>query len=170
MRSVAVLEIDAPREEVAARFADPRNSPKWMADLERYEAISGEPGAQGSRYQLVSEHPNLNFMATVVERQLPDRVRLSLDAPSLSVAIEVTFSQLPAGRTRIRSVENFRFKGLFGRAMALFARSSIHSAHLRQMEAFRRYAERTHKGIRGLSDHQPSRNATTNPNPVQDAQ
>ena len=80
-------------------------------------------------------------------------VRLQLDAPSLSVDIHVTFAALPGDRTRLRSTEVFRFKGLFGRAMSLFARKSIHAAHLQQMNAFKSYAERAHKGVRGLIGH-----------------
>ena len=40
--------------------------------------------------------------------------------------------------------------GLFGRAMSLFARKSIHAAHHQQLTAFKAYAERAHKGVRGL--------------------
>lgn len=171
MRSIAGLEIEAPLAEVAARYADPRNSPKWMVDLDRYEEISGEPGTPGSKYRLVSEHPHLDFVVTVVERRLPDRVRLALEAPSLSVAVDVTFTAMPSGRTRLLSTETFRFKGLFGRAMGLFARGSIHSAHRRQMAAFKRFAERAHKGVRGLVDHHDiaaDRIPTPRPRPAPD--
>jgi hypothetical protein len=172
MRSIAVVEIEAPQAEVAARFADPRNTAKWMVDLDRQEPISGEPGMPGSKYRLISEHQHLNFEATVVERRLPDLVRLALTSPSISVAIDARFSALPSGRTKLTSTEVFRFKGVFGRAMALFARRSIHSAHVRQMEAFRRYAERAHKGVRGLVDYHPPatpRTPTPNPRPAQEA-
>ena len=108
MRSIAVVEVDAPREGVAERYIDPRNNEKWMTDLDRLD---------------------------------------------LSVDIHVTFAALPGDRTRLRSTEVFRFKGLFGRAMSLFARKSIHAAHLQQMNAFKSYAERAHKGVRGLIGH-----------------
>lgn len=153
MRSVAVLEIDAPRDSVAERYADPRNNDRWMNELERYEALSGEPGVAGSRYRLISDQPHLNFVVTVVERHLPDSVKLRLEAPSLSVDIHVTFADLRGERTRLESTEVFRFKGLFGRAMSLFARKSIHAAHLQRMKAFKAYAERAHKGVRGLFGH-----------------
>jgi uncharacterized membrane protein len=163
MRSVAVIEIDAPRESVAERYADPRNNEKWMTDLERFEALVGDPGMPGSRYRLVSDQPHLNFVATVVERRLPDTVKLRLDAPSLSVDIHVTFAALPGERTRLESTETLRFKGLFGRAMSLFARKSIQATHRQQMNAFKAYAERAHKGVRGLfgSDTPAPRRATS---------
>lgn len=152
MRSIAVVEIDAPREGVAERYADPRNSEKWMTDLERFEALAGDPGMPGSRYRLISDQPHLNFVATVLERRLPESVKVRLDAPSLSVDVHVTFASLPGDRTRLVSTEILRFKGLFGRAMSLFARKSIHATHRLQMNAFKAYAERAHKGVRGLFD------------------
>jgi uncharacterized membrane protein len=53
MKSVVQVEINAPASEVATLFADPRNSPKWMLDLDRYEPVSGEQGMPGSTYRLV---------------------------------------------------------------------------------------------------------------------
>ena len=150
MKSVVRVELDAPQESVAGHYADPRNSTKWMVELERYVPLTGEPGMPGSTYRLVSDQPHLDFVATVIERRLPDEVRLRLDAPSLSVDVHVGFDSLPDDRTRLVSTEVFRFKGLFGRAMSLFARKSIHEAHLKQMKAFKAYAERAHKGVRGL--------------------
>jgi uncharacterized membrane protein len=150
MRSIAVVEIDAPREGVAERYADPRNNDKWMTDLERFEALAGDPGMPGSRYRLISDQPHLNFVATVIERRLPESVKVQLDAPSLTVSMHVTFAALPGDRTRLESTEVLKFKGLFGRAMSLFARKSIHATHRQQVNAFKAYAERAHKGVRGL--------------------
>jgi hypothetical protein len=156
MRSVAVVDIEAPRTSVAERYADPRNNPKWMTDLERFEALNGDAGMPGSTYRLISEQPHLNFVATVIERRLPESVRIRLDAPSLSIDIHVTFSTLSPEKTRLTSTEVFRFKGLFGRAMSLFGRKAIHAAHQQQMNAFKAYAERAHKGVRGLMHDTPA--------------
>ena len=153
MRSTAVVDIDAPRESVAERYADPRNNEKWMTDLERFEALAGDPGMPGSRYRLISDQPHLNFVVTVVERRLPESMKLRLEAPSLSIDLHVTFAAVRGDRTRFESVEILRFKGLFGRAMSLFARKSIQAAHQQQVNAFKAYAERAHKGIRGLFGH-----------------
>ena len=151
MRSIAVVDIDAPRESVAERYADPRNNEKWMTDLERFEALAGDPGMPGSRYRLISDQPHLNFVVTVVERRLPESVKLRLEAPSLSIDVHVTFVGVAGEQTRMKSEEVFHFKGIFGRGMSLFARKSIQGAHQQQMNAFKAYAERAHKGIRGLS-------------------
>ena len=53
MKSVVELDIDVPREKLAALSADPANITKWMDDLERYEPLTGEPGMPGSTYRMV---------------------------------------------------------------------------------------------------------------------
>ena len=53
MKSVVEVDINAPQQKVAELHADPRNNPKWMHDIARYESVSGEVGMPGSKYRLV---------------------------------------------------------------------------------------------------------------------
>jgi hypothetical protein len=53
MKSIVELDIDQSHVGVAKLFADPENNPKWIDDLTRYEALSGESGMPGSTYRLV---------------------------------------------------------------------------------------------------------------------
>ena len=76
MRSVVDLEINVARERLAALFADPGNSTKWMDDLQKYQPISGEPGMPGSTYRLVPKKGKMVLLATVISRKLPNEVRL----------------------------------------------------------------------------------------------
>jgi polyketide cyclase/dehydrase/lipid transport protein len=142
MKDVVEVEIAAPVELVAERYSNPRNSAEWMTDLERYEPISGEQGDVGSRYRLLTTK-HMDFVATVVARDLPDSVSLVLDSDEVGVSITTTFVALPSGRTRLVSAEDFKFKGLAARVVGLFARTGIHRAHREQMDAFKRYVEGT---------------------------
>jgi hypothetical protein len=56
---------------VAALWADPRNNVKWMNDIDRIEPISGELGMPGSKYRLVPKKEGMEFVATVISRDLP---------------------------------------------------------------------------------------------------
>jgi len=142
MKSVVEIDIDAPQQRVAALFADPSRSAEWMEDLELYEPIDGEPGAPGSIYRLVQKRGGA-FVGTVVSRDLPREHQLYLDAPNVAVSIKGSFAALTPQRTRLTSEEEFDFKGgLFARLGGLLSRGAIQKAHLRQMQAFRRYAER----------------------------
>jgi uncharacterized protein YndB with AHSA1/START domain len=149
MKSVIELEIAGPRPRVAELFASPENSPRWMDDLGRYEAISGTPGMPGSRYRLVPKKGSMTFVATVTARELPRRIQVELDSPTVTVSVTGTFDELSPGRTRLVSEEVFRFKGLFSKAFGLLARPAIRRAHRRHMEGFKRFAER--QGQPGLA-------------------
>ena len=142
MKSVVDLVIHAPRERVAALFADPALGVKWMEDLKTYEPISGEPGAPGSQYRLVQKSGDLDFVATVLARDLPDEVRLRLEAETVEVSITARFVAASATTTRLISEEVFRFKSPLQRVFGFLARPVIKRVHRRQMEAFKRFAER----------------------------
>ena len=145
MRSIVVVDIDAPQEEVAALYAEPGNNAKWMDDLERYEPLSGEQGMPGSTYRLIPRHGSMVFTATVVSRNLPDDLRLRLDSSTATVDVHGTLSTLADGRTRLVSEEVFRFKGIWNSAFGLLARRAIRKVHRRHIEAFKRFAERQQK-------------------------
>jgi hypothetical protein len=143
MRSVVEMDIEAPQQKVAALFADPGKSKEWMEDIELYEPIGGEPGMPGSIYRLVPRDGDA-FVATVVSRDLPREHQLYLDAPGVAVAIKGSFAALSPQRTRLISEEDFDFKGgMLARLGGLLSRGAIRRAHRRQMQAFRRYAERS---------------------------
>jgi hypothetical protein len=140
MKDIVAVYIDAAQAKVAALVADPANNPKWMEGLDRYQPVSGEAGAPGSTYRLVQQGGKLDFLATVVRRDLPDEVDLMLSADSVVVSVRAQF--LARGNaTRLVSAETFRFKGLFGPFIGLLSRRAIRRAHRAQMLAFKRFVE-----------------------------
>jgi hypothetical protein len=145
MKSVVELEIAEPLEKVAALLADPANMTKWMDDLERVEALNGEPGMPGSTFRMIGEPdgPQGNFVATVTRRILPKTLGLKLQSPNVDVAIADTFTALSARRTRLVSEEVFLFHGLFNTLFGFLGQSTIRKQHRRHMESFKRFAEDT---------------------------
>lgn len=110
-------------------------------DLARYEPLNGEPGLPGSTYRLVPKAGEMIFLATVVSRDLPSELRLSLDASSVTVSITARFLPLSAEKTHLISEEEFRFKGLLGKLVGFFAQGSIRKATRCHMIGFKRFAE-----------------------------
>ena len=141
MKSRVELDIQAPQAQLAELFADPRNNPGWMEDIERIEPIRGEIGQPGSVYRMVPKRGSMVFVATVTRRVLPTQVSLSLNAPRVSVAITDTFHKLSDTTTRLISDEVFTFRGRLGKLTGLVARRAIRRAHQRHMESFKRFAE-----------------------------
>ena len=141
MKSTVELDIQAPREEVAALSADPANITKWMHDLERYEPIQGTPGMPGSTYRMVPKTGNMVFVATVLSRNLPDQVLLRLDGKNVVVLVTDWFIATSPRATRMVSEEEFQFTTLFSRLFGLVAQQSIRKAHRQHMESFKAFAE-----------------------------
>lgn len=141
MKSVVELEIQAPRDHVAELFADPANNPKWMHDLDRCEPISGSPGTPGSTYRMVPKKGDMVFVATVLSRDLPEEVRLQLDGKGMVVSVTDRFRTTGPGVTTMLSVEEFRFRRMFGRVFGIVAQRSIRKAHRTHMECFKDFAE-----------------------------
>jgi len=141
MKSVIELEIDVPQARLAALFADPQQNTKWMDDVERVEAISGQLGMPGSQYRLVPKKGKMVFVATVLDRNLPTEAHLSLEASNVTVSVKGTFVALSSDRTRLTSEEVFSFKGPLNRAFGFLARGAIKNAHRRHMKAFKCFAE-----------------------------
>ena len=143
MTSVVDLEIDVPQARLAELHANPELSTEWMDDVERYEAVAGQPGMPGSQYRLLPKTGAMVFVATVISRNLPNELRLQLDATQVRVSVTARFVALSAERTRLISEQVFRFRGLFNRVIGVLAGGAIRKAHRRHMEAFKRFAERT---------------------------
>lgn len=113
-----------------------------MDDVERIEPIGGELGKPGSTYRLVPKRGNLIFVARVISRELPDEARLILNAPKMAVSVTARYIALSEKTSRLVSEEDFTFDGLFANVFCAFARVAIQRAHRRQMESFKRFAER----------------------------
>jgi hypothetical protein len=142
MKSTVELDINLPQQRLAALFADPTLNTKWMDEVERYEPVTGQPGAPGSKYRLVPKKGDMVFVATVIANDLPNESRLVLDGSNVTVAITARYVALSPGTSRLVSEEVFTFKSLIGQIIGgVFARPAIRKAHRRHIEAFKRFAE-----------------------------
>lgn len=135
------LDVEASQEPLARAFAEPRNNPEWMDDVDRIEPLSGELGETGSTYRIVPKRGNRIFIASVTDRALPGELKLFLDSPHVSVSITDTFQRITDHKTKLISEEIFTFKNVFGKIAGFFGQHVIKRAHRRHMEAFKRFGE-----------------------------
>jgi hypothetical protein len=140
MKSVVELDINRKQPDVARLFSNPANNPKWMDDIARIEPVRGSLGAPGSAYRLVPKRGKRVFVATVVARE-PSEVRLSLEAPGVTVAVKTELRKLAKDKTKLISEEHFTFTGTFNKLFGALARPAIKRAHRRHMESFKHFAE-----------------------------
>ena len=141
MKSIVEIEINRPQKEAAELYADPRHTLEWMHDIARYEPLSGEPGIPGSTYRLVPKEGDMIFVAMVVERNLPNELKLHLEASDVDVDITGTFSSISPTRTKLISEEVFTFKGAEEETVSPSVKDDIKAAHRRHMEDFKHFAE-----------------------------
>jgi hypothetical protein len=141
MKSVVEVEINTPQKEAAELYSDPRNNPKWMHDIARYEPLSGEEGMPSSTYRLVPKEGDMIFVATVVERNLPDQLKLHLETSDVDVDVKGTFSSLSPTRTKLISEQVFTFQRADDETVSSSVKEDIKAAHRRHMEDFKRFAE-----------------------------
>ena len=141
MKSIVEVEINMPQNEAAELYADPRNNLKWMHDLARYEPLSGEEGMPGSTYRLVPKEGDMIFVTTVVERHLPDELKLHMEASDVDVEVRGTFRSLSPTKTKLISEEVFTFKGEEEETVSPTVKEDIKAAHRRHIEDFKRFAE-----------------------------
>ena len=141
MKSIVEVEINRPQKEAAELYADPRNNLKWMHDLARYEPLSGEEGMPGSTYRIVLKEGDLIFVATVVERNLPEQLKLHLQASDVDVDVTGTFSSLSPTRTKLISEEVFTFKEEEEESVSPSVKDNIKATHRHHIEDFKRFAE-----------------------------
>ena len=141
MRTVIKIEVEVPQARLAPLFADPELCTKWMEDIDRVEPISGLLGMRGSRYRLVPKAGGMEFVATVLDRDIPSELRVKLEGSNLTVLVTGKFAEMSPARTRLTHEQVFNFKGLFNKLGGLLARGAIKKAQRRHLQAFKRYAE-----------------------------
>jgi uncharacterized protein YndB with AHSA1/START domain len=141
MKSTITVEINLPHAQVAELLSNPRHATRWMHDVDRIEAVSGDLGMPGSSYRLVPKKGNMVFVAAVLPRVLPNQSRLRLDSSNVDVSVSGTFQSLTATRTLLVSQEVFHFKGVISTIFGFLAWFAIRKAHRRHIEAFKTFAE-----------------------------
>ena len=147
MKYTIETEINAPREKVAELAGNPDNWQKWMEGLKSYEHMSGTLGAGlkvGSKYRVVFKTGNveMEFIAEVALRNLPDEMRMTMDASNLFAATASRFIALASQKTTYVSEQDFRFKGVFNKLVGFVLQREFKKQTLQHMKNFKRFAEK----------------------------
>ena len=92
------IEIDRPREQVAAFASDPDNATAWYENIESVEWRTGPPLAVGSRIAFVARCPGRRLAYTYEVRELVPGERLVMSTADGLFPMETTYTWEDNGR------------------------------------------------------------------------
>lgn len=144
MRYTTEVTLAMPRGRVIELFDSTENLCKWQVGLKSFRGISGDPGQEGSRSELVYEgrKGDLIMTETITNRNLPHEFHGVYEARGIHNELQHYFYETPGGGTLWRSVNILRFRGLMA-LMAPFMKPAFKSNTLLSMERFRSFAEKS---------------------------
>ena len=144
MKYTTEVIINLPRTRVIELFDSTENMYKWQKGLKSFKIISGEPGEEGCRSEMVYEgrKGDLEMIETITKRNLPDEFHGIYEARGVYNEMYNYFSETDSGNTVWQTVSVFRFRGLMT-LMSPFMKAAFTNNTLLNMERFKSFAEKS---------------------------
>jgi uncharacterized protein YndB with AHSA1/START domain len=138
------IEIDRPREEVAAYSADPDHATDWYENIERVEWQTERPLAEGSRVAFVARFLGRRLAYTYEIATLVPGERLVMRTADGPFAMETsyTWEDTAAGGTRMRLRNRGEPSG-FSRLASPFILTAMRRANRKDLRRLKEVLERS---------------------------
>jgi uncharacterized protein YndB with AHSA1/START domain len=145
------LIIEIPRKKVLELFTNPDNLYKWQPNLESFEHISGEPGAEGAVSRLTyrgkptglyGASGKSKMIQTITKVNLPEEISFLYKTKGVEIWVSNHFYEEGSTSTRWTAESEFRvsrFKKLFG----FFMRRET----LKRLLMFKEFAENSQRKL-----------------------
>ena len=139
---VTEIEIDCPREEVAAFAADPDNVTSWYENIERVEWVTTPPLAVGSRLSFVARFlgRRLAYTYEVVEYTAGQRFVMRTGQGPFPMETTYTWRDAEGGGTHM-TLRNRGEPTGFSRLSAPLMRPAMRRANTKDLRALKRLLE-----------------------------
>jgi uncharacterized membrane protein len=136
------IEIERPRDEVAAYVADPNNATAWYANIKTVEWKTSPPLAVGSRVAFVARFLGRQLAYTYEIRNYVPSERLVMSTADGPFAMETTYewSDAPGGGTKM-SLRNRGEPGGFSRVVAPFMGAAVRRANRNDLRRLKEILE-----------------------------
>ena len=144
MKYTTEVTINLPRTRVIELFDSTENMYKWQEGLKSFTVISGNPGEEGCRSEMVYEgrRGDLEMIETITKRNLPDEFHGIYEARGVYKEMHNYFLETDHGKTVWQTVNIYKFRGLLA-LMAPFMKAAFASNTLLNMERFKSFAEKS---------------------------
>jgi uncharacterized membrane protein len=140
MKFTCSVDIDSPKQKVAAMFADPNNLQYVQEGFKSKTLISGNEGEEGAVSKMVYE--KLELIETIIKNDLPDSFLALYEHKYTVNTMEVHFEVLSEHRTRYNSKIHYtEFNGLMIKIMAKLFPRFFKKQVLKWMQLFKVYVE-----------------------------
>lgn len=136
------IEIDRPRDRVAAYASDPANATAWYQNIKRVEWLGVEPLAIGSRMAFVAHFLGRTLIYTYEVRELIPGERLVMGTSDGPFPMQTTYTWEDAGpgRTRMTLRNNGEPSGFSKLTAQIMARAMLRT-NRRDLEQLKQVLE-----------------------------
>jgi uncharacterized membrane protein len=137
------IEIECPREQLAAYASDPSNAPKWYVNIQSVEWQTPPPLAVGSRVAFVAEFlgRRLAYTYEIVDLVRGERLVMRTAQGPFPMETSYTWQAISELRTRM-SLRNRGEPSGFSRLAAPFVAAAMRRANRKDLERLKARMER----------------------------
>jgi uncharacterized protein YndB with AHSA1/START domain len=138
------IEIDCPRERVAAFAADPSNAPEWYVNIKTVEWKTPPPLGVGSRLAFVAQFLGRQLAYTYEIAELVPGERLVMRTSEGPFPMETTYTWEPTGPERTRmTLRNRGEPRGFSKLVAPFMAAAMRRANQKDLARLKLLLERS---------------------------
>ncbi|NNE92139.1 MAG: SRPBCC family protein [Verrucomicrobiales bacterium] len=143
MEYTCEIEIDAPREEVCARFDSIENLKYWQPGFVSYEHLEGEEGAPGSKARLLYKNRgrDVEMIETIIARRPPEEFSAAFDADAMHMEVRGYFHELPDGRTHYVTENVAEVSGFFLKMITILMPGCFKKMSQQYLDYFKAFVE-----------------------------
>ncbi|MGB5376741.1 SRPBCC family protein [Muriicola sp.] len=143
MKYITEIVIHLPLSEFIKKLNNPDNLKHWQKDLISYRHLSGNPGVEGSRMELIYKmgKREVVLIETILTRNLPHELHVTYDAKGVHNIQHNYFKAIGEDSSKWISESEFRFNGFFMKLMAFMMPGIFKKQSVKYLKDFKAFAE-----------------------------